>query len=90
MTSPPYWKMRRYGDEPNELGIERKVEGYLDRLLEMFRECLRVCKPMGSVVFNLGDKFFAGSFQLVPYRFAIRAKEYANLTNNVIWSKPNP
>lgn len=20
MTSPPYWQMRRYGDDPNELG----------------------------------------------------------------------
>jgi site-specific DNA-methyltransferase (adenine-specific) len=82
--------MRRYGDEPNELGIERKVEGYLDRLLEMFRECLRVCKPTGSVVFNLGDRFIRGSFQLLPYHFAIEAKKYANLTNNVIWTKPNP
>lgn len=90
MTSPPYWLMRRYGDEPAQLGNERNIEAYLDRLLEMFRECLRVCKPTGSVVFNLGDKFVGGSYQLVPYRFAIRANEYAPLLDNVIWSKPNP
>ena len=90
VTSPPYWQMRKYGDDPKELGIERKIESYLDRLVEIFRECLRVCKPSGSVVFNLGDKFIGGSYQLVPYLFANRAKQYANLTNNVIWSKPNP
>jgi site-specific DNA-methyltransferase (adenine-specific) len=90
MTSPPYWRMRQYGQDPREMGNERTVEAYLDRLLVMFRECLRVCKPTGSVVFNLGDKFIDRSYQLVPYRFAIRAKECANFTNNVIWSKPNP
>ncbi len=90
MTSPPYWKMRQYGEDPREMGNERTVEAYLDRLLVMFRECVRVCKPTGSIVFNLGDRFLSGSCQLVPQRFAVRATEYANLTNNVIWSKPNP
>ena len=85
ITSPPYFQQRDYG-----AGIGG--EEYVDALLGMFRECLRVVRPDGSIVFNVGDKYRQGSLSLIPYRFAIAASELAGvkLVNEVTWVKLNP
>ena len=90
ITSPPYFQQRSYTEDEREIGNEDEVVHYIDRLLIMFRECLRVLKPEGSIVWNLGDKYIKSSLQLIPYRFAISASHYARLVNNVSWVKTNP
>ena len=69
ITSPPYYKQRDYGK--GGLGHEKKVEEYIAGLLEIFKECVRVIKDSGAIVFNIGDKYEDGNLLLVPYRFAI-------------------
>ena len=90
VTSPPYYQQRDY----NGLGIgsEETVEDYVAQLVTLFRECVRVITPDGSLVFNLGDKYQKSSLLLVPYRFALAATEtgLARLVNTIAWVKQNP
>jgi site-specific DNA-methyltransferase (adenine-specific) len=89
ITSPPYYKQRDYG---SGIGNEATPQAYLESLLSIFGECVRIIKPTGSLVFNLGDKYEASSLLLMPYRFAIAATERfpVKLVNNVTWVKLNP
>lgn len=92
ITSPPYYKQRNYGNLEKEIGNEQTEEEYLNNLLKILKECVRIIKPTGTIVFNLGDKYINGSLRLIPYKFAIRAIEEENLLliNNVTWIKSNP
>lgn len=89
VTSPPYYKQRDYG---GGIGNEATPQAYLEALLSIFSECVRVIKPTGSLVFNLGDKYEESSLLLMPYRFAIAATERfaVKLVNNITWVKLNP
>lgn len=92
ITSPPYFQQRDYGGFDNEIGNEKAVEEYIENLLKLFHECVRVIKNSGSVIFNIGDKYKDGSLLLVPYRFAIEVlkKEPITLINDITWIKLNP
>lgn len=71
ITSPPYFQQRDYGG--GGVGNEKTVEKYIENLINIFDECVRIIKKTGTVVFNLGDKYIDGNLLLVPYRFAIEA-----------------
>ncbi|MDT7879821.1 MAG: site-specific DNA-methyltransferase [Candidatus Hydrothermia bacterium] len=90
ITSPPYYKQRNYG----EIGIgnEKTLEEYINNLLDVFRECVRIIKNTGTIVFNIGDKYENGSLLLIPWRFVIEAIKITNvkLINQVTWVKLNP
>ena len=89
ITSPPYFKQRDYG---GGIGNEKTVEEYIDNLVGVFSECIRILKNDGSIIFNLGDKYLEGSLQLIPYRFATEALKIfpVKLINNITWVKLNP
>lgn len=90
ITSPPYFQQRDYGNIG--IGNENTVDEYLDNLMSIFTECVRVTKQTGSIVFNLGDKYNNGNLLLIPYRFAIEAQKIDNvrLINELTWVKVNP
>ena len=90
VTSPPYFSQREYSSPG--LGNEETVEAYLDNIMETFKQIVRVVKPTGNIVYNMGDKIIDGCLQLVPYRFAIRVVEELNLrlVNDITWIKQNP
>lgn len=90
ITSPPYFQQREY--DGGGVGNEKKPDDYISALMKIFRECVRVIRPTGSIVFNVGDKYEDSSLLLMPYRFAIAATEQCGvaLVNNVTWVKSNP
>ena len=90
ITSPPYYRQREYGGIG--IGNEKTVEEYIDNLMVIFKECVRVVKNSGTIVFNIGDKYENGSLLLVPYRFANEVTKRTNvkLINEVTWVKLNP
>lgn len=90
ITSPPYFNQREYG--ASGVGNEETLAEYLDNVLRVFGECVRVAAPDGSIVFNLGDKYEDASLLLVPYRFAVAATAAfpVKLVNNITWVKQNP
>ncbi len=89
ITSPPYFKQRDYG---SGIGNEKTVEQYIENLIFVFSECVRILRKDGSIVFNLGDKYLEGSLQLIPHRFAIEVLKTfpVKIVNNITWVKLNP
>lgn len=63
VTSPPYYALRSYTDGgeryATQIGGEATPDEYVDSLLAVTRECMRVLKPTGSLWVNLGDKYAA-------------------------------
>ena len=90
VTSPPYYRQRSYG--PAGIGHEGTVEEYIDAVVGTFRECVRVTKDTGSIVFNVGDKYEGRTLQIIPHRFAHAAREATgvSLVNDITWIKSNP
>ena len=92
ITSPPYFQQRNYENGQFGIGNELTESDYLRNLLKVFEECVRITKNTGSIVFNLGDKYLNGNLALLPYKFAIEAKENNDvfLINQLTWAKLNP
>ena len=90
VTSPPYFGQREYSILG--LGNEETVDEYLNSIILAFAQILRVMKPTGNIVYNMGDKISNGSLQLVPYRFAIQVLDEfkLRLVNDITWLKRNP
>jgi DNA modification methylase len=63
VTSPPYFALRSYQDGgehySGQIGDEPTPREFVDALIEVTQECLRVLKPTGSLFVNLGDKYVA-------------------------------
>jgi DNA modification methylase len=61
VTSPPYFALRSYQDGGEhyvgQIGDEPTPAAFVDSLLDVTRECVRVLKPSGSLWVNLGDKY---------------------------------
>ena len=89
ITSPPYFQQRDYG---SGMGNEENVNAYIETLLCLFRECVRVLTDDGNIVFNIGDKYQNSNLLLVPYRFALAAMDTGGvrLVNEITWVKKNP
>ncbi len=92
ITSPPYFQQRDYGNGDLGIGNEETETAYIENLLKVFEECVRVTKATGTIVYNIGDKYLNGSLSLMPYKFAIKATERTKvfLINQITWSKLNP
>jgi DNA modification methylase len=89
VTSPPYYGQRDYGVE-GEIGREATPQEYVERLREVFRECLRVLAPTGTLWLNLGDKYERGELLGMPWRVAFGLKDDGwLLRSDIIWHKPN-
>ena len=90
VTSPPYYRQRSYGRAG--IGQEATVEEYVGAVVGAFKECVRVTKDTGSIVFNVGDKYEGRTLQVIPHRFAIAALESTgvSLVNDITWIKSNP
>lgn len=56
-TSPPYFWQRDYGVD-GQIGHEASIQGYVDSLVEAFREGRRVLRDDGTLFLNLGDAYY--------------------------------
>lgn len=90
VTSPPFFRQRDYGVD-GQIGRERSVQEYLDRLFPVFDQAWRVLKPDGTCWVNLGDTSVKKGLQLVPWLFAEgMVKRGWILRQVIIWHKKNP
>lgn len=90
VTSPPYFKQRDYGTGTYQVGSEDSHDEYVQKLVEVFRECRRVLKPDGLLWLNLGDKFLDGMLLGLPWRVAIALQQSGWILRcDIIWHKPN-
>ena len=57
VTSPPYFGMRNYGDDEDELGKESDIEEYIDNLVKVFRKVRDSLTDDGTLWLNMGDSY---------------------------------
>ena len=58
VTSPPYYGLRNYGDEENQIGQEQSPEEYIQQLVEVFRSVRDVLTDDGTLWVNIGDSYY--------------------------------
>ena len=56
VTSPPYFGLRDYGHD-DQIGLEETPDGYVAKLVSVFREVKRVLRDDGTLWLNLGDSY---------------------------------
>lgn len=83
VTSPPYWKCRKYTDDPREIGNEPIHEDYILNLEGVFAVCHDKLRDDGTLWVNIGS--FTSASELVYHLAGLWS-----LTSDVIWHKPNP
>lgn len=55
VTSPPYWTLKKYNDNPDQLGAVEDYERFHDELDEVWRHCFRALVKGGRLVCVVGD-----------------------------------
>ena len=55
LTSPPYWTLKEYPPNENQLGLVADYETFHDELEKVWRHCFRVLVPGGRLVCVVGD-----------------------------------
>lgn len=62
ITSPPYWKARDYGHH-QQLGFRDTYRGYINKMSNVFKECVRVLLPDGKIALNIGNIYDSDSVE---------------------------
>jgi len=97
VTSPPYMNLRNYQIE-GQYGLEANVQEWVEHLVEVFDEAVRVLKPTGSAWLNVGDSYsrhprFGAppkGLLLAPERILVALADRGwRVRNKVVWHKPN-
>lgn len=94
VTSPPYWKLKRYVENPNQLGHVEDYEGFVEELGKVWKEAYRILVPGGRLVCVVGDVCLSrranGRHVVMPLHSDIsvscRKIGFDNL-NPIIWYK---
>ena len=58
ITSPPYFWQRDYQVE-GQIGLESTIQGYVDAIIRVMAEVLRVLRSDGLLFLNLGDTYYS-------------------------------
>ena len=93
VTSPPYGKIKDYGNH-NQIGFFGTFDDYFKRLKQVWSECYRVLEPQCRMVINIGDQYLRTS-EFGRYRvLSIASKIIADclelsfdFLGDIIWQK---
>jgi DNA modification methylase len=90
ITSPPYYGHRSYGSDPKEIGREKKVEVYLDKLTHVFKLASDLLTDDGTLWIVIGDTRRQGIKLDVPHKLTdlLTQGKYL-LRDEIIWYKRN-
>ena len=58
VTSPPYYGLRNYGDESEQIGQEDTPEEYIQNLVNVFQSVKNVLADDGTLWLNIGDSYY--------------------------------
>jgi site-specific DNA-methyltransferase (adenine-specific) len=94
VTSPPYWNLKRYNENSEQLGHIQNYDDFLIEINKVFNECYRVLVPGGRLVCVVGDVCLSrrafGRHLVMPLHADIavmcRKIGFDNL-NPIIWHK---
>ena len=94
VTSPPYWNLKQYNENPHQLGHIQDYEAFLAELEKVWRHIFRILGPGGRLVCVVGDVCVArrnfGRHLVFPLHADIcvicRRIGFDNL-NPIVWHK---
>ncbi len=94
VTSPPYWNLKRYNENPEQMGHIQDYETFLHELEKVWKHVLRILVPGGRLVCVVGDVCVArrnfGRHLVFPLHADIcvicRRLGFDNL-NPIVWHK---
>jgi DNA modification methylase len=95
LTSPPYWTLKKYRDNENQLGEVEDYESFLKELDKIWKHCYRALVPGGRLICVVGDVCLSrrknnGRHTVVPLHASIqehcRKIGFDNLAP-IIWYK---
>lgn len=52
---PPYWRMKRYSDDPRDLSTAPTLEAFLERYAAFIANCRSALRPGGKLAILMGD-----------------------------------
>jgi DNA modification methylase len=58
VTSPPYYGLRDYGGEENQIGMEQSPEEFVQELVDVFSKVRDVLTDDGTLWLNIGDSYY--------------------------------
>jgi DNA modification methylase len=58
ITSPPYYGLRDYGGESNQIGQEQSPEEYIEEMVNVFRLVRDCLTDDGTLWLNIGDSYY--------------------------------
>lgn len=87
-TSPPYYKLVKYGDDPNELGWEKTPDLYVKRLSEILIKGYEKLKDTGSMFVNLGESYENSECLGITERLTVELMSRGvRYVDRLIWNK---
>jgi DNA modification methylase len=95
VTSPPYWTLKTYNENPHQLGHVADYDEFIAALDKVWLNCFRSLVPGGRLVINVGDVCLSrrknnGRHTVVPLHATIqehcKAIGFDNLAT-IIWHK---
>lgn len=87
-TSPPYYQLVKYGDDPNELGWEKTPDEYITRLSNIIMKGYDRLKDTGSIFINLGDTYQNCQNMAIPERLTMELmRRGLNYVDRIVWDK---
>jgi DNA modification methylase len=90
ITSPPYFRHRRYGADNHEIGREQTAEEYLHSLTQIFTACRDLLTEDGSLWIVIGDARRQHEKLRIPHRLADRLVQSGYVfREDIIWYKKN-
>jgi DNA modification methylase len=90
--SPPYLGLRDNGMGENELGQEKNVTDFVERLCKHLTRYQPLLASNGTMWVNLGDFVRGYGYEMVAERFALKMIDSYDWTlhDKIIWVKNNP
>lgn len=73
ITSPPYWGLRDYGHD-DQIGQESTPEQFVDHMVQVFTEGMRVLKKTGTMWLNLGDSYASAGKNRTEQQAVMKSK----------------
>src|SRR5919202_363146 len=90
VTSPPYYRYRHYGGDPEEIGQERTYDMFIEKLADIFTVCRDLLTEDGSLWIVIGDTRHNYKKLLIPHRLALKLVQRGyTIREDIIWFKKN-